>query len=281
TALCFSHSVGRHCLAHGCFHVAVGLNNSQVQLWDSVAKVLVKTLEDFHHDIVGSLAQNNDILTIRGLDGHIINNDVQISSHVVGTYKGHTREIYGLKWSGFGQKLASGGNNNVVHIWDRSRDEHWLHRLRGHTSVGKSVEIRQAAGLLLKNNLKGAYPSMAQDNQKYIKSELLPCLGAVDRHIRTTVGTIISVIVHIEGVSGWPELLPALVTCLDSNDLNHMDGAMDALSKENLKELLPRLIPVFLSNMAYADDDESLLGRGKWQSEGARAVGEGSCGSSP
>ena len=98
-------------------------------------------------------------------------------------------------------------------------------------SQGKSIEIRQAAGLLLKNNLKGAYPSMSQENQKYIKSELLPCLGAVDRNIRTTVGTIISVIVNIEEGSGWPELLPALVTCLDSNDLNHMDGAMDALSK--------------------------------------------------
>ncbi|CAH2051514.1 unnamed protein product [Thlaspi arvense] len=110
---------------------------------------------------------------------------------------------------------------------------------------GKSVEIRQAAGLLLKNNLKGAYPSMAQDNQKYIKSELLPCLGAVDRHIRTTVGTIISVIVHIEGVSGWPELLPALVTCLDSNDLNHMDGAMDALSKicEDIPHVLDSEVP--------------------------------------
>ncbi|VVA99326.1 unnamed protein product [Arabis nemorensis] len=110
---------------------------------------------------------------------------------------------------------------------------------------GKSVEVRQAAGLLLKNNLRGAYPSMSQENQKYIKSELLPCLGAVDRNIRTTVGTIISVIVHIEGVSGWPELLPALVTCLDSNDLNHMDGAMDALSKicEDIPHVLDSEVP--------------------------------------
>ena len=77
---------------------------------------------------------------------------------------------------------------------------------------GKSVEIRQAAGLLLKNNLKGGYSSMAQENRKYIKSELLPCLGAVDRHIRTKVGTIISEIVNIDGVSGRLELLPALVT---------------------------------------------------------------------
>lgn len=30
---------------------------------------------------------------------------------------------------------------------------------------------------------------------------------------------------------GWPELLQALVNCLDSNNLNHMEGAIDALSK--------------------------------------------------
>jgi transportin-1 len=45
------------------------------------------------------------------------------------------------------------------------------------------------------------------------------------------VGTIISVVVQLGGILGWPELLQALITCLDSNDLNHMEGAMDALSK--------------------------------------------------
>lgn len=68
-------------------------------------------------------------------------------------------------------------------------------------------------------------------NQQYIKAQILPCLGAPDKHIRSTVGTIISVLVQMGGVTGWPELLPALGECLDSNDLNHMEGAMDALSK--------------------------------------------------
>ncbi|XP_018440557.1 transportin-1 isoform X1 [Raphanus sativus] len=110
---------------------------------------------------------------------------------------------------------------------------------------GKSIGLRQAAGLLLKNNLKRVWISMVQENQKYIKSELLPCLGAVDRHIRTTVGTIISEIVNVEGVAGWLELLPALVSCLDSNDLNHMDGAMDALSKicEDIPQVLDSEVP--------------------------------------
>ena len=95
----------------------------------------------------------------------------------------------------------------------------------------KPVEVRQAAGLLLKNNLRNAFKSMAPTNQQYIKSELLPCLGSVDKHIRTTAGTIISVIVQLVGVVGWPELLHTLVTYLDSSDLNHVEGAMDALSK--------------------------------------------------
>ncbi|XP_076900422.1 transportin-1-like [Bidens hawaiensis] len=96
---------------------------------------------------------------------------------------------------------------------------------------GKPVEVRQAAGLLLKNNLKSAFKSMPLTNQEYIKAELLPCLGSTDRQIRSTVGTIISVVVEISGVLGWPELLHTLVKCLDSNDLTHMEGAMDALSK--------------------------------------------------
>lgn len=95
----------------------------------------------------------------------------------------------------------------------------------------KSIDVRQAAGLLLKNNLRTQYVNMPAVNQQYIKAELLPCLGASDKHIRSTVGTIISVLVQTGGVTGWPELLHALVKCLDSNDLNHMEGAMDALSK--------------------------------------------------
>lgn len=93
------------------------------------------------------------------------------------------------------------------------------------------MEVRQAAGLLLKNNLRQAFKTMPLANQQYVKSVTLPCMGAVDRQIRSTAGTIISTMVQIGGVAGWPELLHALVKCLDSNDVNHMEGAMDALSK--------------------------------------------------
>ncbi|KAL7206996.1 hypothetical protein ACSBR2_019648 [Camellia fascicularis] len=110
---------------------------------------------------------------------------------------------------------------------------------------GKPVEVRQAAGLLLKNNLRSAFKSMSPPYQQYIKLELLPCLGASDRQIRSTAGTIISVLIQIGGVFGWPELLHTLVKCLDSNELNHMEGAMDALSKicEDIPQVLDSDMP--------------------------------------
>ncbi|EPS73595.1 hypothetical protein M569_01158, partial [Genlisea aurea] len=110
---------------------------------------------------------------------------------------------------------------------------------------GKSVEVRQAAGLLLKNNIRSAYESMHSASLKYIKTELLPCMGAADRQIRSTAGTIVSTFVQIGGVSTWLDLLHALVKCLDSNDINHVEGAMDALAKicEDSPQVLDSDIP--------------------------------------
>ncbi|MCE0481866.1 Transportin-1 [Datura stramonium] len=113
---------------------------------------------------------------------------------------------------------------------------------------GKSVDIRQAAGLLLKNNLRSAFQNMPPANQQYIKSELLPSLGAADRHIRSTAGTIISVLVQIDGIAGWQELLQALVSSLDSSDINHVEGAMDALSK--ICEDVPQLLDSDISGLS-------------------------------
>ncbi|GFP97743.1 transportin-1 [Phtheirospermum japonicum] len=63
------------------------------------------------------------------------------------------------------------------------------------------------------------------------EGKLVEVRQAADKQIRSTAGTIISTFVLIGGVAGWPELLHAFVKCLDSNDVNHIEGAMDALSK--------------------------------------------------
>ncbi|KAG2289112.1 hypothetical protein Bca52824_048716 [Brassica carinata] len=105
-------------------HVALGLNNSQVQLWDSSSIRKIRTLNGVHHSRVGSLAWNNHILTTGGMDGKIVNNDVRIRSHVVGTYRGHTGEICGLKCSclvPFQSNLLAtggGGTDGAIKFWN-------------------------------------------------------------------------------------------------------------------------------------------------------------------
>ncbi|KEH22236.1 putative transcription factor WD40-like family [Medicago truncatula] len=129
----------------GC-HLAVGLNNSLVQIWDTTAKKQLRTLKagHSHRARVGSLAWNNHILTTGGMDGKIVNNDVRVRSHIVESFRAHKGEVCGLKWSPSGKQLASGGSDSVVHIWDSSvvssnSRTGWLHRFNEHKAAVKAL----------------------------------------------------------------------------------------------------------------------------------------------
>ncbi|KAK3437668.1 hypothetical protein EUGRSUZ_C02311 [Eucalyptus grandis] len=120
--------------------IAIGLQNSHVQLWDFSAQ----RQEGGHRLRVGSLAWNNHVLTTGGMDCMVINNDVRLRSHIVGTYRGHHQEVCGLKWSPSGKQLASGGNDNLLYLWDRSRASlnsgaQWLHKIEAHTATVKAL----------------------------------------------------------------------------------------------------------------------------------------------
>nr|GLL38830.1 cell division cycle 20.1, cofactor of APC complex-like [Ipomoea trifida] len=135
-------------------HIAIGLNNSDVQLWDTTANRLLRTLRGGHQSRVGALDWNNHILTTGGMDGLINNNDVRVRAPIVETYRGHHQEVCGLKWSASGQQLASGGNDNLLHIWDRSTassnsSTQWLHRLEDHTAAVKALAWCPFQGNLL------------------------------------------------------------------------------------------------------------------------------------
>lgn len=103
--------------------LAIGTSSKQVQLWDTVKFEHMKTLNEQHEGRISSLAWNplhTSILSSGSLDSKIINNDVRINSasSYLSTYVGHRQEVCGLKWSPDGQQLASGGNDNLLCIWD-------------------------------------------------------------------------------------------------------------------------------------------------------------------
>ncbi|KAK4370721.1 hypothetical protein RND71_010196 [Anisodus tanguticus] len=161
-------------------HIALGLNNSDVQLWDTTANRLLRTMRGGHRSRVGALDWNNHILTTGGMDGQIINNDVRIRSAIVDTYQGHHQEVCGLKWSASGQQLASGGNDNLLHIWDRSMassnsSTEWLHRLEDHTAAVKALAWCPFQGNLLASGGGGADRSI-----KFWNTHTGACLNSID-----------------------------------------------------------------------------------------------------
>ncbi|KAL4592967.1 hypothetical protein LXL04_005976 [Taraxacum kok-saghyz] len=119
-------------------HIAVGFNNSEVQLWDASINRLMRTLREGHGGRVGSLDWTNHILTTGSMDSLIINHDVRIRSHITTTYIGHNQEVCGLKWSTSGQQLASGGNDNIVNVWNLGSNQR-IHRFTDHTSAVKAL----------------------------------------------------------------------------------------------------------------------------------------------
>ncbi|MCL7043902.1 hypothetical protein MKW94_024687 [Papaver nudicaule] len=166
--------------APGGRHLAVGLNNSEVQLWDCASKVLLRTLRGGHQSRVGAADWNSHILSTGGMDGLIINNDVRIRNHIVETYRGHDQEVCGLKWSPSGQQLASGGNDDRVHIWDRSvassnSPTQWFRRLEDHTAA-----VRALAWCPFQANLLASGGGAADGSIKFWNTHTGACLNSVD-----------------------------------------------------------------------------------------------------
>ena len=103
-------------------YIAIGTNHNMVQLWDAEAERRLRTL-DGHSARVGAMSWNQHWLSSGGRDSLIVQHDVRSRNHVVSTYVGHTQEVCGLKWNDEGTTLASGGNENLLCLWDASMSQ--------------------------------------------------------------------------------------------------------------------------------------------------------------
>jgi len=102
--------------------LAVGTNLAQVQLWDVAASRQVRQMEG-HRSRVSSLSWNSHLVSSGSRDSAIHHHDVRVSSHQVSELHGHSQEVCGLKWSLQGTQLASGGNDNILNIWEARRNQ--------------------------------------------------------------------------------------------------------------------------------------------------------------
>ncbi|KAI8601653.1 quinon protein alcohol dehydrogenase-like superfamily [Dissophora ornata] len=103
--------------AYDGLYLAVGTFDGDTQIWDIETKSKVRSMTG-HMARVGVLAWDKHILSSGCRDGSIWNHDVRVQNHKVAELSNHTNEVCGLVWRADGQQLASGGNDNLVNVWD-------------------------------------------------------------------------------------------------------------------------------------------------------------------
>jgi len=126
-------------------YLAVGTSSAEVQIWNIEKSKMVRKMTG-HAGRISSLTWNGNILTSGSRDSKILNHDVRLAKPIVSIFEGHNQEVCGLKWSPDGSYLASGGNDNLLMIWDSvgssSSSEPVvkpLHKLEHHIAAVKAL----------------------------------------------------------------------------------------------------------------------------------------------
>lgn len=118
-------------------HLAVGTHSGQVKIWDATKISCVRTMTG-HTQRVSSLAWNEHILSSGSRDRKIYNRDVRDQSHFINCLESHKQEVCGLKWNVEENKLASGGNDNKLFVWDGLNTSP-LHQFTEHNAAVKAI----------------------------------------------------------------------------------------------------------------------------------------------
>jgi cell division cycle protein 20 (cofactor of APC complex) len=97
--------------------LGIGIGSGEVELWDVEAGQKLRSMGG-HQAQIAALSWHGHILSSACGDGSIWHHDVRVARHKVMELLGHSGEVCGLEWRADGELLASGGNDNVVNIWD-------------------------------------------------------------------------------------------------------------------------------------------------------------------
>ncbi|KAF2720508.1 WD40 repeat-like protein [Polychaeton citri CBS 116435] len=101
-------------------YVAAGLGSGETQIWDVEDGTKLRSMHSNGgaDGRVGVMGWNKHLLTTGSRSGMVVNHDVRIAQHKVAELNTHTSEVCGLEWRSDGSQLATGGNDNLVAIWD-------------------------------------------------------------------------------------------------------------------------------------------------------------------
>ncbi|KAL0097021.1 WD40-repeat-containing domain protein [Phycomyces blakesleeanus] len=118
--------------------LAVGDETGETQIWDVYRSELLRSMGG-PTCRVGVLAWNKCTVSSGAYNGVIYNHDVRIEKHNISEFKGHDEEVCGLEWRSDGEYIASGGNDNILNVWDPRQHRNSIMSRQEHKSAVKAI----------------------------------------------------------------------------------------------------------------------------------------------
>ena len=119
------------------YFLSVGVNDGEIQIWDSIKAKKVNTFSEQHTARVGALGWSNNILCSGSRDKSIIMRDVRMTGQIRKLLE-HKQEVCGIKWSFDEQQVASGGNDNKLLVWNIHSSTP-VRKFLSHTAAVKAI----------------------------------------------------------------------------------------------------------------------------------------------
>ncbi|KAM9931680.1 hypothetical protein OXX80_008670 [Metschnikowia pulcherrima] len=143
-------SVGLLCETHGSLvsslrwsddgsYISIGKDDGSVEIWDIETNSRLRTLSSGATGRVAAHCWSSHLLTQGSKEGSLYHSDVRVSSHLVGKRDAHVAEICGVEYRGDGQQFSSGGNDNMVAIWDARTSGDPLFQKTNHRAAVKAM----------------------------------------------------------------------------------------------------------------------------------------------
>lgn len=159
--------------------LAIGTTNGTVELWDCLQSKRMRIMAG-HTGRVASLSWNSYILSSGSRSGQIMHHDVRERDHVTATINAHTHEVCGLKWSPDGKYLASGGNDNVLNIWETVANGHYTKSQPLYTLTAHQAAVKAIAWCPWQSNIVASGGGTADRHIRFWNCYTGACINSVD-----------------------------------------------------------------------------------------------------
>lgn len=125
-------------------YISIGKDDGFIEIWDIETNTKLRTLNCGNHlTRIASQAWSQHILTSGSRIGNLYHSDVRVPQHYSQKFEDvHLAEICGIEYKSDGQQFSTGGNDNLVCIWDvrqANTNKQPLFTKRTHKAAVKSL----------------------------------------------------------------------------------------------------------------------------------------------